>query len=92
VFLLLPGFDGQLTAKVDILRSCHVLSRSLSGRSDLRGLAYVAQTETFSWGSRVYAAGQPCVRGAVYIIQEGSCRVSRQLDVSTFPPTASQFS
>lgn len=70
------GFDGQLTAKMNVLRSCPAFIRSLSTKSDLRGLAYVATAETFSWGSRVYAAGQPCQKGAVYIIQEGSCRVS----------------
>lgn len=70
------GFDGQLTGKMSVLRSCPVLYSCLSSRSDLRGLAYVATAETFSWGSRVYSAGQPCQLGALYIIQEGSCKVS----------------
>jgi hypothetical protein len=71
-----PGFDGQLNAKMSILRSCPAFISSLGPKSDLRGLAYVATTEAYSWGSRVYAAGQPCHKGAVFIIQEGSCRVS----------------
>jgi hypothetical protein len=74
--LVRPGFDGQLTAKMNILRSCPTLSSSLGVKSDLRGLAYAATSVTYSWGSHVYAAGQPCLKGAVYIIQEGSCRVS----------------
>jgi hypothetical protein len=74
--LLRPGFDGQLTAKMNILRSCPTLSSSLGVKSDLRGLAYVGTAVAYSWGSRVYAAGQPCLKGAVYVIQEGSCRVS----------------
>jgi hypothetical protein len=70
------GFDGQLTGKMNVLRSCPVLYSCLSSRSDLKGLAYVAAAETFSWGSRVYSAGQTCQPGALYIIQEGSCKVS----------------
>lgn len=73
------GFDGQLSAKTNILRSCPLLFSSLSARSDLRGLAYTGLAEVFTWGSRVYAAGQPCAKGAVYIIQEGSCRVRAQV-------------
>lgn len=53
-----------------------MLNSSLSSRSDLRGLAYVATAETYSWGSKVYSAGQPCQRGALYVIHEGGCRVS----------------
>jgi hypothetical protein len=75
-----PGFDGRLTAKMNILRACPALSKCLSNRSDLRGLAYVAVAETYSWGSRVYAAGQQCQKGALYIIQEGAARV-RKLSV-----------
>lgn len=54
-----------------------MLSASLSNRSDLRGLAYVATAEAYSWGSCVYAAHQPCLKqGSLYVIQEGGCRVS----------------
>jgi hypothetical protein len=82
------GFDGQLTAKANMLRACPLLAACLGSKSDVRGLAYVAATASYSCGSLLYAAGQPCRPGTVSIIQEGACRVrggcSRQVASSAW--------
>ncbi|KAF6253000.1 hypothetical protein COO60DRAFT_1643534 [Scenedesmus sp. NREL 46B-D3] len=55
---LTRGFDGQLNAKIGILKSSSVLASCISSRSDMRGLAYAAASESMAWAGRLYAAGQ----------------------------------
>jgi hypothetical protein len=72
--ILTHGFDGQLNAKLAILKSSSVLATCISNRSDMRGLAYAAASESMGWAGQLYAAGQAAT--ALYVIQEGNCRVS----------------
>lgn len=71
--ILKHGFDGQLNAKMAVIRNCPGLASCLSTRSDIRGLAYAAVNETHSWGGQLYAAGE--IPTALYVIQEGACKV-----------------
>lgn len=76
--ILLNGFDGQLNAKLSVLKCCSALMSCISSNSDIRGLAYAAVCEQHGWGGHVYAAGQ--VPQALYVLQEGSCRVGKITD------------
>eukprot|EP00883_Tetradesmus_obliquus_P004781 jgi/Sobl393_1/1515/SZX72241.1 len=82
--ILAHGFDGQLNAKLAILKSSSILATCISNRSDIRGLAYAAASESMGWAGQLYAAGQAAT--ALYVIQEGSCRIvtkTRAADSST---------
>jgi hypothetical protein len=72
--ILTHGFDGQLNAKLAILKSSSLLASCISHRSDMRGLAYAAASESMGWAGQLYGAGQAAT--ALYVIQEGNCRVS----------------
>lgn len=84
--IMADGFDGQLNAKVALLKNCPALAACLSSRSDVRGLAYSAVRQSLGWGEQLYgagAAGADSPAGAVagaadalFVIHEGSCRVS----------------
>ncbi|WIA30393.1 hypothetical protein OEZ86_000479 [Tetradesmus obliquus] len=82
--ILAHGFDRQLNAKLAILKSSSVLATCISNRSDMRGLAYAAASESMGWAGQLYAAGQAAT--ALYVIQEGNCRIvtkTRAPDSST---------
>jgi hypothetical protein len=80
--ILTHGFDGQLNAKLAILKSSSLLASCISNRSDMRGLAYATASEGVGWAGQLYGAGQAAA--ALYVIQEGNCRVSRPTSCRVF--------
>ena len=77
------GFDGQLQAKMAMLKGSAVLGACLQ-YSDLRLLGYAAKAETLGISGVLYEAGQ--APGALYLVVEGSCKVrsATVLDVKSY--------
>ncbi|GFR44851.1 hypothetical protein Agub_g6194, partial [Astrephomene gubernaculifera] len=70
--ILENGFDGELKAKMALLRSSPVLGSALH-RTDLRRLAYAMERRTTPMHAALYEQGQP--PAALHLILEGSCKV-----------------
>lgn len=77
--ILENGFDGQVKAKMSLLKSAQCMAHCLL-RTELRPLAYAAKSEVLGMHGVLYDIGQ--TPAALYLVVEGTCKVCDQLCTS----------